>query len=392
MNYHGIKYVIKYIDLFYLYLSTIKINNYLFIHPLFGVNEMSMKSIKCPKCKNVLQINGVPGERVQVNCSKCNTKGVFIFPKEKLGLAAYRDSFAIEVNGLIKKFNNFKAVDDVSFNVKYGEIFGFLGPNGAGKTTTIKSLLGLIFMNSGKININGFNIKTRGREARKNIGYLPEKVAFYDNLTPLQNLNFYADIKKISRAESIPLIEEFGLSEAINKKVGNFSKGMIQRLGMARAVLGNPPILILDEPSGGLDPRGVVLIRDKIKEMRKKGSTIFISSHILSEVQETCDRVGIINKGVLVAKDTVSELSKKMNLKPKITVELENVSNKIAESVKKVKGVDSVKIIGRSLDVICDPKTKAKVIIAIETVGGKIVNLYTREPSLEEVFMRFTES
>ena len=352
---------------------------------------MTSKTVKCPKCKNEITVTGNPGEKTQILCPKCSSKGTFTFPQENSESKTTTDSFTIEVSNLTKKYNNFKAVDDVSFNVKSGEIFGFLGPNGAGKTTTIKSILGLIHANSGEIKINGFDIKKRGKEAKKYIGYLPEKVAFYDNLTALQNLHFYAEMKNVSKEECEPLIEEFGLIDSINKKVGNFSKGMTQRLGMARAVLGNPPILILDEPTGGLDPRGVVLIREKIREVRDKGTTIFVSSHILSEIQEICDRVGIINNGMLVAKDTVSELSKKMSIKPKITVELEKISDKVTESVKKVDGVDKVEIIGRSIEVVCDSKTRGKVILAIATAGGNIINLYTKEPSLEEVFMRFTE-
>jgi ABC-type multidrug transport system ATPase subunit len=352
---------------------------------------MLTKKIKCPKCKNQLSINGENGEKKDIVCPKCSFKGVFTFPLEKKEISTKKNSYIIEVKKLTKKFNNFIAVDNVSFNIKSGEIFGFLGPNGAGKTTTIKSILGLIQTNSGEIKINGYNIKNKGKEAKKNIGYLPEKVAFYDNLTAFQNLNFYAEMKNVSKEECEPLIKEFGLEDSINKKVGKFSKGMIQRLGMARAILGNPPILILDEPTGGLDPRGVVYIRKRILEMKEKGATIFISSHILSEIQEVCDRVGIINKGTLVAKDTVSELSKKMNIKPKIIIELENISDKIVESVKKVKGVDKAERIGRSIDVVCESKIKSKVIVAIEKAGGNIVNLYTKEPSLEEVFMRFTE-
>jgi ABC-2 type transport system ATP-binding protein len=165
---------------------------------------------------------------------------------------------------------------------------------------------------------------------------------------------------------------------------------MIQRLGMARAILGNPSVIILDEPSGGLDPRGVVLIRDKIREMKDKGSTIFVSSHILSEIQEICDRVGIIDRGKLVAKDSVSTLSTKLDLKPKISIELEAINDSIIKSIKGVKGVDKLDIKDKTLEVACEPKTKSKVIVAIEKAGGNIVNLKTKEPSLEEVFMRYT--
>jgi ABC-2 type transport system ATP-binding protein len=352
---------------------------------------MVKRILICPNCKNKVTIQGNPGEKIQVTCPKCKSKGIVPFPDRKKEEKT-DNSFAIEVRGLTKSFNSFKAVDNVSFNVERGEIFGFLGPNGAGKTTTIKAILNLIHANSGEIKINGLDILKRGKEAKKYVGFLPEKVAFYGNLTALQNLCFYAEMKNVSKEECQALIEEFGLNDAINKKVGKFSKGMVQRLGMARAVLGNPPILILDEPSGGLDPRGVVLIRDKIKELRDKGTTLFISSHILSEIQEVCDRVGIINKGVLVAKDTVSELRKKLNLKPKITIELEEMTDAIKEAVKKIEGIDNVQIINKIINIFCSLKLRGKVIAAIDSAGGNIINLYTSEPSLEEVFMRYTES
>ena len=352
---------------------------------------MTAKTVKCPKCKKELTITGKPGEKTQIICPKCSSKGTFTFPQENSESKTTTDSFTIEVSNLTKKYNNFKAVDDVSFNVKSGEIFGFLGPNGAGKTTTIKSILGLIHANSGEIKINGFDIKKRGKDAKKYVGYLPEKVAFYDNLTALQNMYFYAEMKKIPKEECKPLIEEMGIGDAVNKKVGKFSKGMQQRLGMARALLGNPPILILDEPSGGLDPRGVALIRNKIREMKDKGSTVFVSSHILAEVQEVCDRVGIIDKGVLVAEDSVSKLSVKLNLKPKLIIELEKISEKIVESVKKVEGVEKVEAIGVMIHITCNQKAKSKIIISVEKAGGDIVNIQTKEPSLEEVFMGFTE-
>ncbi len=352
---------------------------------------MATKTVMCPRCKNKVTVQVNPGEKTYITCPKCNTKGVFTFPEGETIVKKTDDPSAIEVNGLVKTFNGFRAVDNISFKVRSGEIFGFLGPNGAGKTTTIKSILGLIHANSGEITIKGINIRNNEKEAKKFVGYLPERVAFYDNLTALQNLSFYAEMKNASKEECKALIVEFGLEDAMDKKVGKFSKGMTQRLGMARAVLGNPPILILDEPSGGLDPRGVKLIRDKIQKMRDKGTTIFLSSHILSEVQAVCDRVGIIDKGVLVAEDTVSKLRERLNLKPKLTLELEKMTDKIAESVKKIEGIDNVKIINKIINVICDSKLRAKVVLTIANAGGNILNLYTTESSLEDVFMRVTE-
>ena len=349
------------------------------------------KTVKCPKCGNKMVVTGNPGEKTYITCPKCNTKGKFVFPGEGKKVEKTSSPSAIEVHGLTKSFNGLKAVNNASFTVKKGEVFGFLGPNGAGKTTTIKSIIGLIQPNTGQIKINGINTKEDSKSAKRYVGYLPEKVAFYDNLTALQNMYFYADMKQVSRIECEPLLVEIGLEDAINKKVGKFSKGMQQRLGMARALLGSPPILILDEPSGGLDPRGVALIRKKIKEMKEKGSSVFVSSHILAEVQEVCDRVGIISNGIIVAEDTVSRLRDRLKLKPKLVLELEKMNDKVVQAVEQIDGVEHVEVIGVMLHVACDPKSKSKIILVVEKAGGNIVNIQTMEPSLEEVFMILTE-
>jgi ABC-2 type transport system ATP-binding protein len=353
---------------------------------------MVTQSVKCPSCKTIIPIVGEPGEKIFVTCPSCHQKGAYVIPGDKQQQRVLTTQAAIEVSNLTKSYNHFTAINAISFSVKKGEIFGFLGPNGAGKTTTIKAMLDLIHANTGTIKINGIDIKKHVKEAKKYVGYMPEKVAFYDNLNALQNLLFYAEILHATREECLRLIEEFGLGDAGKKRVGKFSKGMIQRLGMARAILGNPPILILDEPSGGLDPRGVVLIRDKILDMKKKGATIFVSSHILSEIQEICDRVGIINKGVLVAEDSVEGLSKKLNLKPHITVTLDAVSATLEKTIKALPGVDTVTVKGNTIEIVCDGAMKAKVILTITNAGGNIQNLQTKEPSLEDVFMRYTEA
>lgn len=300
-------------------------------------------------------------------------------------------SNVIEVRNLTKIYNQTKVVNDVTFSVKKGEIFGFLGPNGAGKTTTIKAMLGLIFSETGEVKINGLDIYIYGKQVKKNIGYLPERVAFYDHLSALQNLMFYGELKNASKNDCINLLEEYGLKDSMHKRVGKFSKGMTQRLGIARALLGEPSILILDEPTMGLDPRGAFQVKEKIKKLKKQGTTVFFSSHILSEVQEVCDKVGILNKGVLVAQDSVSALGRRLQIKPMMKIELEKLSDYIVKSVKKVQGVEKVEAIGNFLHVVCDSKIKAKVIIAIESASGNIVNLQTEEASLEEVFMKVTE-
>jgi len=296
----------------------------------------------------------------------------------------------IMVNNLTKIYNQTPAVKNLSFSVKKGEIFGFLGPNGAGKTTTIKAMLGLIFSNQGNITISGYDISRYEKHIKRFVGYMPEKVAFYDNLTAIQNLEFYAELKNVPKTECHQLIQEFGLQEHANKKVGNYSKGMVQRLGMARAILGSPPILVLDEPSAGLDPHGVKQIREKIKQLNRSGVTIFISSHILGEVQAICSQVGIINNGILVAQDTVDNLSKNLQIKPKITLVISNLTEQIKQIVEKIEGVDSTQIIDNNLEVFCLPESRAKVIIEVNIAGGNIKNLMTEEASLEDVFMKLT--
>jgi len=297
----------------------------------------------------------------------------------------------LEIKGLTKDYGDVRAVDNLSLEIKKGEIFALLGPNGAGKTTTIKSILGVIFPTEGEIKINGFDVIKEGKKARKDIGYLPERVAFYDNLTAIQTMEFYAELRGASRKECIELLKDVGLDGEMDKKVGNYSKGMVQRLGLAQAMIGNPSLLILDEPTGGLDPRGSWQIRQKIKELNENGTTIFLSSHILGEVQEVSSSVAILNHGKLIAKDTLDNLGKKLNIQPTLVIELQRPSQSILSRVKKVKGVDDAKLSGNVIEVICNPRAKTNIINAVEEEGGKITDFRTVEPSLEQVFLRFTE-
>ncbi|MFH1102030.1 MAG: ATP-binding cassette domain-containing protein [Methanobacteriota archaeon] len=353
---------------------------------------MITKTIRCPTCGSLATVTGDLGDKRYVTCLNCGAKGKYIFLKKDLEQNGQQDAFAIEVRNLTKNYNGFKAVNDVSFTVKKGEVFGFLGPNGAGKTTTIKAILDLIHVNTGEVMIHGINVRTNGKKAKEYVGYLPEKIGFYSGLTAMQNLLFYAEMKQVKKEECSALLAEMTLGDVSNKKVSTFSKGMLQRLALARAMLGNPPLFIFDEPTEGLDARGVILVREKIRRLKNQGSTVFVSSHILSEIQAVCDRVGIINKGLLVAEDTISGLSQRLNLKPRITMTLEKMSNSVVEAVKNVVGDDAVKIQDRQIDVVCDSQMKVKVILAIASAGGNILNFQTREPTLEEVFMRFTEA
>jgi ABC-2 type transport system ATP-binding protein len=349
---------------------------------------MVKKTIMCPNCKNQVTIEGDPGEKVYITCSKCNTKGVFTFPSDKPIAKEEAGHSAIEVSNLTKKFKDLTAVDNLSFNVRKGEIYGLLGPNGAGKTTTIKAILSLIRMNSGDIKINGFDIKKNVIEANRSVGFLPERVAFYDNLTPLQTLHFFCELWNVDKSVAKPLIREVGLENAIDRKVGTFSKGMVQLLGVAQVMISKPPVYILDEPMGGLDARWVKTIREKIKMLNEQGATILFSSHILSEVENICDRVAIINKGKLIAEDTVSNLNKYLKIKPRLEISIPGLKGKIPEVIKRLKGVEAVDAKDDTLFVTCESSVRSHVITTLEDAGLKIDNIKTIEPSLEEAFVK----
>jgi len=348
---------------------------------------MISKTIECPKCKNHVTISGEPSEKVNIICPKCNTKGVFTVP----GVKSKSEDVAIEIKNLSKIFKDVRAVDDISFNVKKGEIYGFLGPNGAGKTTTIKAMLGLIHTDSGEIKINGYDVQNDGIKARESVGFLPEKVSFYDNLTPVQTLSFFCELKGVDKSIIPTLLKDVGLDEAMNRKVGTFSKGMTQLLGIAQAVIGNPSVYILDEPSSGLDPRWVKVVRDRIKSLNEQGATIIFSSHILSEVESLCDRVAIIDKGKLIAEDTISNLNKYLHIKPRLSIQIKDLNGKVPDVIKKLEGVEATEASGNILFITCESAIRSKAIAALEKAGFEIIDITTLNPSLEDAFIKLID-
>ena len=348
---------------------------------------MITKTFACPGCNTQISSQGNPGDKIRVVCPNCGKKGIAIFAVDKADSKTTTAS-SIEVADLTKKYKDLTAVDNLSFNVRTGEIFGLLGPNGAGKTTTIKAILGLIHINSGKIKINGFDIKEEDIEARKSVGYLPERVAFYDNLTPLQTLHFFCELRGDDKSVAKPLISEVGLEEAINRKVGTYSKGMVQLLGVAQVRIGNPPVYILDEPMAGLDARWVKIIRERIKMLNKQGATILFSSHILTEVENLCDRVAIIDKGKLIAEDTVSNLNKYLRIKPRLEISIPSLNGKVPKVIRDLKGVEAVDAKDDTLFVTCESSVRSRVITNLEKAGLKIAGIKTIEPSLEEAFVK----
>jgi len=296
--------------------------------------------------------------------------------------------YVIETRELTKMFRDVLAVDRINLKVKKKEIYGFLGPNGAGKTTTMKMLLGLIHPSSGDAYINGERVTQDSVEIKREIGYLPETVSFYGNLTPVQTLNFFCDLKGVDKSVVPHLLEEVGLKEAAKRKVRTFSKGMLQLLAFAQAMIGEPSIYILDEPSSGLDARWVKIIRNRIKELNENGATIVFSSHNLSEVQVLCHSIGVINRGRLIAEDTVENLNKRLKINPKLWIK---IRGSIPPWIQKIEGVEDVEVKGNEVLLTYKGERKLQIIEEIKNRGIKIEDFRTIEPSLEETFVKLLE-
>ena len=254
----------------------------------------------------------------------------------------------IEVKNVTKKYGSTIAVDDISFEVKDGEVVGFLGPNGAGKSTTMNMITGFIEPTTGQIIVNGNDISKRPRKAKKEIGYMPENVPLYYELTAKEFVSYMAELKLVKRSERKQEVEkvlkETGLEDVKNKLIRNLSRGYKQRVSMAGALVGNPDVIILDEPTVGLDPKQITEIRSLIKELGKN-HTVILSTHILSEVSQICERVIIINKGKIVAIDTPENLEKTTREKNGIMVTVEDPKDNMSHLKDEIKEIDSVELV-----------------------------------------------
>ena len=255
----------------------------------------------------------------------------------------------IEVKNITKKYGNFTAVDNINFKIEEGEIIGLLGPNGAGKSTTMNMITGYIEPTEGEISIEGYDISKKAKKAKAQIGYMPEGVPLYSDLTVKEFVTYMAELKKVdrkTRKEKVEkIIEQTGLKDVEKKLTRNLSRGYKQRVSMAGALVGEPKILILDEPTVGLDPKQITEIRALIKELGKT-HTVILSSHILSEVSQICNKVIIINKGKIVAVDTPENLEKKVASNNTTYVTVEDTENKmetIKETIPEIKEIKLIK-------------------------------------------------
>ena len=298
----------------------------------------------------------------------------------------------IKTENLTKVYNGNKAVDSLNLEIAEGDVFGFLGPNGAGKSTTILMLVGMIEPTEGKCIINDIEVARNPLKVKEIIGYLPEDVGFYGDMTAEQNLDyfarFYATMDASERKKRIDELLELVQLASVSQKVGGYSRGMNQRLGLARALLNDPEVLFLDEPTANLDPEGVFQYRELIKQLSDEGKTIFVSSHILAEVSKVCNTIGIISKGTLIARGTLEELKNEFC---RVGTENQRI---IVETIEPLPEIEHEDIISAEYS-----ETKRKVIIEAKSdlrdyvssrlfeKGVKIKEMRMEEPTLEDVFL-----
>lgn len=307
----------------------------------------------------------------------------------------------IEVSSLGKKYGNHLAVDDVSFTINKGEIVGFLGPNGAGKSTIMNIMTGYLSMSAGSVSVDGFDIVEQPEYAKRRIGYLPELPPLYTDMTVREYLYFMYDLKKVKFPKK-PHIEEIAklvkIENVIDRLIKNLSKGYRQRVGIAQALIGNPDLLILDEPTVGLDPKQIIEIRNLIARLGKN-HTVIVSSHILSEIQEVCKRIIIINKGKIIADDTPENLSKALSSDHSLNLRVVGTEEEMTKILNSVAGVKTVTCLGSkedgTIDFNIEPKVGADIRRGVsERLAERKtlpLSLYSNEMTLEQIFLRLTD-
>jgi ABC-2 type transport system ATP-binding protein len=301
----------------------------------------------------------------------------------------------IQTKDLTRVYGKFTAVDHLNLNIDEGEIFGFLGPNGAGKTTTILMLLGLTEPTSGSASICGFNPTREPLKIKRIVGYLPEKVGFYEDLTIRENLAYTGKLNGMTRKEidkkMLDAVNQVGLSEHLDDKVGKLSHGMKQRLGIADVMIKDPKVVFFDEPTSGIDPQGVDEILKLISQMKKEKITAIISSHQLNHIQAVCNRVGIMAKGKLIAEGTIDLLGKTKMGEGKFQIEVQAspINEKLLESIQKMKGVIGVQRVEEIILVTCDQDIRSDIARAVLDNECMLSGLKIEEYNLQDIYMKY---
>ena len=302
----------------------------------------------------------------------------------------------IKVSGLTKDYGARRAIHNLNFDAQQGEIVGFLGPNGAGKTTTLRILTGYMPPTDGEAIVAGYDVVEESLEVRKRVGYLPETVPLYTDMVVFDYLKFMGDLRKIPNVDARvdEVLDMVGLTDRANGYIGNLSKGMRQRVGLAQALMHRPEVLILDEPTIGLDPGQVVEVRELIREIGKD-RTVLLSTHLLNEAQNICDRVLIINKGKIVAEDTTENLQARLIGAERVILRVRGESDDLAATIKKVKGVQGVetKTDGTvEFEFASGKDVRPEVAKQVINAGYDLLELRPLGMSLEEIFLELTGS
>ncbi|HZS08016.1 MAG TPA: ABC transporter ATP-binding protein [Blastocatellia bacterium] len=296
----------------------------------------------------------------------------------------------IEVKNLTKKFGEFTAVNDLSFGIRPGETFALLGPNGSGKTTTLKCMVGLTVPTAGEILVGGLDVWKKARESRSLMSYLPQHVSFHDNLTAREVMQFYCRLRKLpaTRIDKVLGTSQFGFNGFTDKPVGEYSGGMVQRLGIAVACLPDAPILLLDEPTASLDPARAIEFREYLQSLRRAGKTIVFTSHVLADVEQLADRVAILVGGKLAAIESISALRESLMHSCRMRVVMANPEPRWAEAARQAGAIEAA-LDGDSLLVTSRAEDRLGILRAIEAAGGRVARFATEELSLENIYLRY---
>jgi ABC-2 type transport system ATP-binding protein len=303
----------------------------------------------------------------------------------------------IETKNLTKNYGTLTAVDDLNLTIKDGDIFGFIGPNGAGKTTTMRILVTLLEPTRGTAFINGLDVTKDGKKVRRLVGYMPDFMGVYDDLKVFEYLEFFAAAFGIERKKRKSIVEGvLELTDLDSKKsatVDSLSRGMQQRLGLARVLIHDPKVLILDEPASGLDPRARIEIRELLRELKRMGKTIMISSHILSELEEICDHVGIIEHGRLVFSGTLEEIRPRLGIESKVRVRVADHQDKAIELLSALPQVRQVQALGNEIAVTFHEGKHANGIVARTLVNANlnIISIQPERLKLDDAFLQLTK-
>lgn len=302
----------------------------------------------------------------------------------------------VELKNIIKKYNGNLAVDNISFKINEGEIFGLLGPNGAGKSTTIKMIIGLLKQNSGEIKVKGMDVRKRPLQVKRLLGLVPQELAIYENISARDNIKYFGKLYGLRGENLISKVDkalEFtGLTNKQNDKPKTYSGGMKRRLNIACAIMHDPEIIIMDEPTVGIDPQSRRHILKSVRELNKRGATVIYTSHYMEEAEAICDRVGIIDNGKLIALGTKEELKKEIKEEEKIVIDATNIRYNPIDEIKKLEGIINVVLNKNRIEIFTKSAQHLlqDVLFILSKENVQVSNISIQEPDLESVFLSLT--